>query len=207
MQEHSIPEGDEEHSRPGSEHTESPSVDDTDVDTPAEPNDNGYHTPSVDHRSLEKEEQRLALALEECLGLAADDPDIAEAKDRLLKSNFLSPDIFAAPDSSDDDDAIDRQIGAYLGENIDVIDEEDESESVAGGELDEEVGASDYYPQGGVYSNVKYIEDEEAARETTNLLSTPDYKLRPSIFTTVASIAEPESDSDRKDVEQGSTPS
>lgn len=149
----------------------------------------------------------MALALEECLGLAADDPDIAEAKERLLKSNFLSPDIFVTPDSlKDDDDAIDRQIGAYLGEDLDVIDDEDESEAVPDGEVDEEMGDIDYYPQGGIYSSVKYTEGEETVGEATKLLSSPDYKLRPSIFTAVASIADTESDSDRKDVEQGSKP-
>ncbi len=178
-------------------------MDDIDVGTPVDLEDNGYHTPAIEHRSLQKEEQRLALALEECFGLAADDPDIAEAKERLLKSNFLSPDMFAVSDSFVDDDAIDKQIGAYLGESLDVSDAADESEVFPDGEADEEVGDIDYFPQGGVYSNVKYVEDEEAAKETTSLLSSPDYKLRPSIFTTVASIAEPELESDRKNKAEG----
>lgn len=140
----------------------------------------------------------MALALEECLGLAAVDPDIMEAKDRLLRSNFLSPDMFVDSDTVDDD-AIDRQIGAFLGEN------DDEFEAIPEGDADEEVSEKDYDPQGGIYSNVKYSEGEDAASETMKLLSSPDYKLRPSIFTTVASIANTEADGDREDVKQRST--
>lgn len=199
-----IPEGDEEESSHGSGHTDSPSADGTEVGSIVASEGNGYHTPTTEHRSLQSEEQRLALALEECLGLAADDPDIAEAKERLLKSNFLSPDMFLDTATPDDTDAIDRQIGAYLGENLDVF--ENEYEATPNGGIDEEMGDTDYDPHGGIYSNVKYIEGEDAVGESTKLLASPDYKLRPSIFTAVASIADTESDSDRKDAEQASKP-
>jgi hypothetical protein len=101
----------------------------------------------------EDPEDALAAALEDALGASADDPDIIEAKKRLLESKILSADFFDmtnAPRYFSDDD-----------------------ESFRHGDDDE---------------------GNPLPTETTQLVrndgtSSSDI-LRPSIFTTVASIAD-----------------
>ena len=53
---------------------------------------------------LSEDERKITRALEKSLGMAADDPDIAEAARRLLDSKILSPEFFQGEFSDDDDD-------------------------------------------------------------------------------------------------------
>eukprot|EP00977_Amphora_coffeiformis_P014502 scaffold4063_cov178-Amphora_coffeaeformis.AAC.4 len=53
---------------------------------------------------LSEDDRKITRALEKSLGMAADDPDIAEAARRLLDSKILSPEFFQGVLSDDDDD-------------------------------------------------------------------------------------------------------
>ena len=175
----------------GSEGTGSEDDEDSDSELTE---DTGNTNGLSDYESQQRQEQMLAEAMEAALGAAGDDPDIAEAKERLLASKILSPDMF---DVDSDDDISDSDIGAYLA-NGDHADSESEEGSEE--EIDEEIGQtgsdSPYDAQGGIYSSKTYQElHGETPSETTSLLGgTPQssQKLRPSIFTTVASLAETE---------------
>lgn len=123
-------------------------------------------------------ERAVAEALEESLGLAADDPDIIEAKKRLLESKVLSPEFFdltdAPPYDLSDDDENDHGISA--------LERHQEISSVDRGTQEKEV------------SDVE-TGTVQGPTETTRLVASDSGSsfadvLRPSIFTTVASIAE-----------------
>jgi hypothetical protein len=179
------------------------------------------------------EEQMIAKALEECLGLAGDDPDIAEATRRLLASKILSPEMFEC----EEDDNMDSAMGRYLGnasesgdesfaDSDEEEDKKEEGDEESGGykdmgcasergdesfadsdeeedkkeEGDEESGCDEetpYDPHRGIYSN-KSFHEHDMPTESTGLLS-PAQELRPSIFTTVASLAEIEGESDKNE--------
>lgn len=148
------------------------------------------------------QEHMVARALEESLGLAGDDPDIAEAKQRLLASKILSPDLFEVPSS---DEISESDIGAYLDDGSFESSTDLKDSSVTEGnsthehDVDEELGKapeSPYDPQMGIYSSKSFHEEDIGTpNENTGLLSQSSesaQKLRPSIFTTVASLAETE---------------
>jgi hypothetical protein len=111
----------------------------------------------------------IAAALEDALGASADDPDIIEAKKRLLESKILSADFFDMTNApryfSDDDDSI--RDGESSG---DLKDEDEESTGVP------------------------------LPTEATRLVRNDGTRfadiLRPSIFTTVASIADQDHQND-----------
>jgi len=115
-------------------------------------------------------EKAVADALEESLGLCGNDPDIIEAKKRLLASKVLSPSHFDVGEgnenftfsSSDEDYEVDDSMTNEAADG-DVLASPAARKSERGGEEEEK---------------------EEVPTETT--------PLRPSIFTTVASIAERE---------------
>lgn len=113
----------------------------------------------------EDPEDVIAAALEDALGASADDPDIIEAKKRLLESKILSPDFFDmtnAPRYFSDDDEPFRH-----GESSREGEDEDEGDEGSG---------------------------IPVPTETTHLVTNDGTRssdiLRPSIFTTVASIAD-----------------
>ena len=129
-------------------------------------------------------ERAIAEALEDSLGSINDDPDIMEAKKRLLESNVLSPDYF---DCREETDAADEDKEPEAKERVRkrLLDD-------SGEENWEEVGDETAAPKNGGVDH-----DEEVPTERTGLLSSPNdggssfmESLRPSIFTTVASIAE-----------------
>jgi hypothetical protein len=164
------------------------------------------------HDEEQTQEQMIAKALEECLGLAGDDPDIAEAKRRLLASKILSPEMFEC----EEDEYIDNAMGRFLGHvsesgdesAADSDEEEDKKE-----EVDEELGGykdtdyddeTPYDPHRGINSDRSFHEAEDVMpTESTGLLS-PAQKLRPSIFTTIASLAEIEGESEKNEKGEGS---
>lgn len=118
-------------------------------------------TTSVETNDDENEsEWALARALEESLGAAGDDPDIIEAKNRLLASKILSPDLFDDEDlsnfvSSSDDDDGDEEKGRLASAQPEQRGDERPTESTA------------------------LLVNEASTEES----------LKPSIFTTVAAIA------------------
>lgn len=136
--------------------------------------------------STSEENPRLALAraLEESLGIAGDDPDIIEAKERLLASNILRPDFF--------DDLGDEGLGASFWKETDNIDSSIESNHLA--------CTSTPYVATGVGIGVNALDtplqesssdaSDEDVDESHDIQE--DEQLRPSIFTKVASIAESE---------------
>jgi hypothetical protein len=67
---------------------------------------------------LSEEDRRITRALEKSLGMAADDPDIAEAARRLLDSKVLSADFFQSVQSEDN----------YLSQSESYLDDEDDDE-------------------------------------------------------------------------------
>ena len=69
---------------------------------------------------LSEEDRRIALALEKSLGLAADDPDIADAARRLLDSKVLSPEFFQSILSED-----------YVSQSESYVDMDDQDEEVS----------------------------------------------------------------------------
>ena len=74
---------------------------------------------------LSVEERKITRALEKSLGLAADDPDIAEAARRLLDSKILSEDFFQGEMSDDDDE--DYKLYGSDTKSQDEGDDDDES--------------------------------------------------------------------------------
>jgi hypothetical protein len=155
----------------------------------------------------EEERMMIANALEESLGSAGDDPDIVEAKKRLLESGVLSSDMFDFDENND-------VSGSLMNECLEELDGVDlESASPSRGETASDDGAdregsrssdSPYDAQMGIYSSSVYTEHEPT--ESTGLLfgASPTTALRPSIFTAVASFAEYDADeqheSARKDL-------
>lgn len=137
-----------------------------------------------DDNTIEDAERAIAEALEESLGAVNDYPDIAEAKKRLLESNVLRPEFFEPGvdhGSLDENDADDN------GENL------KESELLAG------TGNGNYQEYVKEVADVESSDsrEEEEVCESTGLLfggtdSAVSELLRPSIFTTVASLAESE---------------
>ena len=105
-------------------------------------------------QGLSKEDRRITKALEKSLGLAADDPDIAEAARRLLDSKVLSPDFFQT-EMSDDEDMY-KLYGADTksdDEGFDDDDEETDNEealSSAGDVFDEDEAGDDVIRSNGV---------------------------------------------------------
>lgn len=115
------------------------------------------------------------------MGAAGDDPDIIEAKKRLLASKVLSPEHFDIGEgnmnftfSSDEDD-----------DYVDIT----ENEKVNGGASCTPVHHR-AEEQGG---------KEEEKTEKDDVEPTETTPLRPSIFTTVASLAEQEATAEKKD--------
>jgi len=138
-----------------------------------------------DDNTIEDTERAIAEALEESLGAVNDDPDIAEAKKRLLESNVLRPEFFEPGDdhsrSLEDNDADGN------GER------EKTNESLAGAGN----GNNQEHMKEMVDVENSDSREQEEARESTGLLfggtnSAVSELLRPSIFTTVASLAESE---------------
>ena len=163
-----------------------------------------------------EDEQMIANALEESLGICGDDPDIVEAKNRLLASNVLSPEMFEYSPSCDAADEIDNS-DSLIGEDVNELDAGDLDADVGStgegatrsndGEDDVEEGrtessGSPYDPHRGIYSDSVYTE-ETPASESTNLLGSPEptTPLRASIFTTVASIADDEENESKREHE------
>lgn len=110
-------------------------------------------------------EAAVAKALEESLGAAGDDPDIIEAKQRLLDSKVLSADFFDTDDGNSSFSSDDAIVIARWGLE----------------EVDSQVDGLDT--------------ERAVPTESTGLLfgvGSPSAALRPSIFTAVASIAENE---------------
>lgn len=128
-------------------------------------------------------EKAVAEALEESLGICGDDPDIIEAKKRLLASKVLSPAHFDVGNAN----------FAFSSSEDDEYEEEDESECV------DTTGAKDdghklTTPRSRDAEQHGGVEEEKEAEDDVPTETTP---LRPSIFTTVASIAEKEEQADR----------
>jgi hypothetical protein len=168
------------------------------------------------------DEKLVARALEESLGLAADDPDIAEAKQRLLASKVLSPKFFDYSESSGceeeellvKDDPVIMEARHHLNTSekslLSSEGTREESHALVGGsgkEFDKhakmpiEETKTDNQDKNELDENDDDVGDEEEAivNEQTSLLfhspeqgSTFAEVLRPSIFTTVASVAEME---------------
>jgi hypothetical protein len=111
----------------------------------------------------EDPEDVIAAALEDALGASADDPDIIEAKKRLLESKILSADFFDMTNApryfSDDDESFRHGEGRQ-----EVLDADDESTGIP--------------------------VPTETTRLVRNDGTTSSDILRPSIFTTVASFAD-----------------
>lgn len=173
------------------------------------------------------DEKWVARALEESLGLAADDPDIAEAKQRLLASKVLSPKFFDYSESSSrcedeellvKDDPVIREARHHLYSSDNL------EETPSHGDLvgDSEHGSSDQYGETAIEEtetdnqeiNKTEVDDgdneeEPIVNEQTSLLfhspeqgSTFAEVLRPSIFTTVASVAEMERQAEERSAKQ-----
>ena len=156
----------------------------------------------------ESPQARIAHALEESLGLAGDDPDIAEAKQRLLDSDVLSPEMF---DVEDGNDASDEMMNCFLGERRRDSDDdeglgEDEEQGDPRELSDVESGEDQsppYDPYRGIYSDKAYKEGdalESSPNEQTRLICSadPSTPLRPSIFTTVSDLLGSDGDGEPK---------
>ncbi|GKY93294.1 hypothetical protein MPSEU_000296900 [Mayamaea pseudoterrestris] len=193
----SIPEGDERHdddleSSPGTHVTAngSSSHDTQDDDTEAA---------SV---STAEDNPRLALAraLEESLGIAGDDPDIIEAKERLLASNILRPDFF--------DNLGDHDFGASFWQEPDANEhntDTDRKNTLASGAItDADVEAITEPPHTPLHRSSSDDSDDDGD-DLSSTDSNPDdlqasvEPLRPSVFTKIASIAESEQQAARKE--------
>jgi len=168
------------------------------------------------------EEQMIAEALEESLGLAGEDPDIAEAKKRLLESKILSPeyfegslspgeysddligDLYESYDEQEDDDEV---VSSDDGESDESQRDEDEERYSADAEGDDNAERDIENGMNGEHrsrnaSLVSEVDEsfdtatQEVPTESTSLLSSqgnsPSLNLRPSIWTNVASMAQME---------------
>lgn len=117
------------------------------------------------------------------MGAAGDDPDIIEAKKRLLACNVLSPEHFDIGEgnmnftfsSDEDDDYVDIPENEKVNEGAPCATPVHHRTEEQGGKEEEE----------------KTEKDDVEPTETT--------PLRPSIFTTVASLAEQEATAEKKD--------
>lgn len=154
----------------------------------------GNHTEvlSVATTSDEDDERAVAEALQQSLGALGDDPDIAEAKRRLLESKVLSPDFFDYNDKNVENDLKDPGV-AEACRRLLLGDYNDIEDLIVGRKVDVESAT-----RHNVSAQSKAAGDETCAAPTerTSLLSHPFKQdvspLRPSIFTTVASMAEKE---------------
>jgi len=146
-------------------------------------NGTSLHTGSSD--SIPDDHQ-IARALEECLGEASDDPEVVEAARRLAGSNVLSPDMFEDPGQTD---KVDNMIDDFIAGDEEKVSSSLVKQYSSAMENDDE--ESPYDSSGGIYSTKSYHEDGADPNEATKLL-TPGKKqnLRPSIFTTVATLAQ-----------------
>jgi hypothetical protein len=186
-----IPEGDEEQDEPDNSNVHhfagSGSQDSRDDETVAASVSTIDENPQLD----------IARALERSLGAAGEDPDIIEAKERLLASNILRAEFFEDLDENDFNESFWREPEP---ENSDSADEE--RTPTGNGETDREstVKDEDFFPSDDVpssdsrsgFSSVETEEDEQLPLQRRELYTTEHETLRPSIFTTVASIAESE---------------
>lgn len=144
----------------------------------------------------ENAEHALALALEQSLGAAGNDPDIIEAKRRLLESGILTADFFEHDSGSQQEESSD------LDEDSDEVSDLDEDESSTGSSVDEEADDEEEDRTSGPIPTA--VEETPFENEDRPPLSVPTTKaeesttsassdiLRPSFFTTVASIAKEE---------------
>lgn len=127
----------------------------------------------------------MAEALEESLGICGDDPDIIEAKKRLLESKVLSPSHF--------DVGEDNVNCSFDSEGYDFS----ENDGARGNGTTPHRPNSDH--QGGK-------EEEKSENSNTDnddgQVPTETTPLRPSIFTAVASLAEREKKDDKDDPDE-----
>jgi hypothetical protein len=143
-------------------------------------NDESEVTSIVSHE--EDSQRAIARALEESLGIVGNDPDIVLATQRLLDSKILRPEFFHLDEG---DIAYDSEDGFCEHEPGSARNGHDESGH------DESAHRAVVM---GVLDNRQSIQSESPPSETTSLwtFDAVAETLRPSIFTTVASIAEAE---------------
>jgi Organic solute transporter Ostalpha len=130
------------------------------------------------------EHEIVAEALQKSLGTISDDPEIAEAKRRLLESKVLNPAFFDYDESDDGNGFMDDDLRAEVHRRLEM-DDYDNIDSIVEHGL-----TASAHENGG--TTAAY--DVDCVTESTSLLGSNRIgsasPLRPSIFTTVASIAE-----------------
>lgn len=136
----------------------------------------------------------LARALEESLGIAGDDPDIIEAKERLLASNILRPDFF--------DDMDDHGLNASFWQEPETGEhslEYDHYNLPSSESVGVDIESSAQPPHTPLHQPSSDEESEVSSDEVDELDRTDEQSLNPSVFTKLASsIAESERRAQRK---------
>ena len=197
-------EGEEEEGEPMTYHANGDASDQSDNDT---------HALTVDTRlSTGTEEDRLAYLLEKSLGAAADDPDIIEAKQRLLESGILSPEFFEGGSDSygeySEDDLSESHLEQFLSpssrsspqHDYGSVDHSDleAGEGEPSAEDPSRYATPDRTANAREVSNISADQDDSLQTQPSEIPSNEEVgssfeeMLRPSIFTTVATIAENE---------------
>lgn len=138
------------------------------------------------------EDEAVKRALEKSLGAVSDDPDIIEAKRRLLESKVLSPDFFECGDNS--------SVGSFGSGD------EEETEHSALGDSSENHAEEEKIEEGLAHNEAQRVEDEDESDEGSEASPLLEHNgssfaemLRPSIFTTVASIATSEKEARKRE--------
>lgn len=147
------------------------------------------------------DERAVAEALQQSLGALGDDPDIAEAKQRLLDSKVLSPAFFDYSENAEEDELdMDDPMIAEARRRLRMDDySDDDIDDLVSGCRKANLKSSF---NGSAISSLSDSAHDVAPTERTSLLSRSSTSaepspLRPSIFTTVAYIAENEGNADK----------
>jgi hypothetical protein len=162
-------------------------------------------TASSGSPNYKTEEENLLRALNDSLGDDANDPEIAKATRRLLKSNVMSPAFFgsthnmqASPTTTDIENARRQLYGLHDDDEFDhEEEEEEETDEEEDDDDDDQNDAIDEKP-GCSSSHDDSVNNHAPGASLQNDESPFMEALRPSIFTTVASLAE----MDRRAAEQ-----
>ena len=177
--------------------------------------DEESETTEATSHDLFDEEKLVAEALEESLGLAGDDPDIVEAKKRLLESKVLSPEFFEGSMSPGEysDDLFSYDEKSDKSEESDLEQYEDQerySEGNGDGNDERDIENGLNGDDNGRDASLSEVDEsfdtaaQQVSTETTTLVSqdnSSSLTLRPSIWTSVASFAELERAQSMNEVE------